>query len=49
MKLISEFNDQKLEVITEEKDGKKKYIITGWYESMGKDEIGREFQSDYFI
>jgi len=29
MKLISEFNDQKLEVITEEKDGKKKYIIEG--------------------
>ena len=30
-------------------DGKKKYIITGWYESMGKEEIQKEFNEDYFM
>jgi len=31
------------------KDGQTKYILTGWIESMGKDEIGKEFEQDYFI
>ena len=30
-------------------DGQTKYILTGWIESMGKEEIGKEFEQDYFI
>jgi hypothetical protein len=30
-------------------EGQTKYIITGWIESMGKEEIGKEFEQDYFI
>jgi hypothetical protein len=31
------------------KEGQTKYVITGWIESMGKDEIGEEFHDDYFM
>ena len=30
-------------------EGQTKYILTGWIESMGKEEIGKEFEQDYFI
>ena len=36
MKLIAEFNDQHLEVLTEEKNGKKKYIIEGVFAQADK-------------
>ena len=36
MKLISEFNDQHLEVLTEEKNGKKKLIIEGVFAQADK-------------
>ena len=36
MKLISEFNDQQLEVITEQKDGKKKLYIEGVFAQAEK-------------
>ena len=36
MKLIAEFNDQHLEVLTEAKDGKKKYIIEGIFAQADK-------------
>jgi len=36
MKLISEFNDQRLEVITEEKNGKKKLAIEGVFAQADK-------------
>ena len=36
MKLISEFNDQHLEFITEEKNGKKKYVIEGIFAQADK-------------
>ncbi len=36
MKLIAEFNDQHLEVITEAKNGKKKYIIEGVFAQADK-------------
>ena len=36
MKLISEFNDQHLEVLTEEKNGKKKLIIVGVFAQADK-------------
>ena len=37
MKLIAEFNDQHLEVITEAKNGKKKYIIEGVFAQADKE------------
>ena len=36
MKLIAEFTDQHLEVLTEAKDGKKKYIIEGIFAQADK-------------
>jgi len=36
MKLISEFNDQHLEILTEEKNGKKKYVIEGIFAQADK-------------
>ena len=36
MKLISEFNDQHLEFLTEEKNGKKKYVIEGIFAQADK-------------
>ena len=36
MKLIAEFNDQHLNVLTEEKNGKKKYIIEGIFAQADK-------------
>ena len=36
MKLISEFNDQNLQVLTEEKNGKKKYSIEGVFAQAGQ-------------
>ena len=36
MKLIAEFNDQHLEVLTEAKDGKKKYVIEGVFAQADK-------------
>ena len=30
-------------------DGQTKYILTGWVESMGTKEIGKEFNQDYYI
>ena len=36
MKLISEFNDQHLEFITEERNGKKKYVIEGIFAQADK-------------
>jgi len=36
MKLIAEFNDQHLEVLTEEKNGKKKYVIEGVFAQADK-------------
>ena len=44
MKLIAEFNDQHLEVLTEEKDGKKKYIIEGIFaQAEQKNRNGRVY------
>jgi len=44
MKLIAEFNDQHLEVLTEEKDGKKKYIIEGVFaQAEQKNRNGRVY------
>ena len=31
------------------KDGQTKYVITGWIEGMGKEEISNEFSGDYFM
>ena len=36
MKLIAEFNDQHLNVLTEEKNGKKKYVIEGIFAQADK-------------
>ena len=36
MKLIAEFNDQNLQVITEEKNGKKKFVIEGIFAQADK-------------
>ena len=36
MKLIAEFNDQHLNVLTEEKNCKKKYIIEGIFAQADK-------------
>ena len=36
MKLISEFNDQHLEILTEERNGKKKYVIEGIFAQADK-------------
>ena len=36
MKLISEFNDQHLEILTEEKNGKKKFVIEGIFAQADK-------------
>ena len=36
MKLISEFNDQHLEFLTEERNGKKKYVIEGIFAQADK-------------
>ena len=42
MKLISEFTDQHIEVLTEAKDGKKKYIIEGVFaQANAKNRNGR--------
>ena len=44
MKLIAEFNDQHLEVLTEEKNGKKKYIIEGIFaQAEQKNRNGRVY------
>ena len=44
MKLISEFTDQNIEVITEAKDGKKKYIIEGVFaQANAKNRNGRVY------
>ena len=44
MKLIAEFNDQHLEVLTEEKNGKKKYIIEGIFaQAEEKNRNGRVY------
>jgi len=44
MKLISEFTDQHIEVITEAKDGKKKYIIEGVFaQANAKNRNGRVY------
>jgi len=44
MKLIAEFNDQHLEVLTEEKNGKKKYIIEGVFaQAEQKNRNGRVY------
>ena len=36
MKLIAEFNDQNLQVITEEKNGKKHFVIEGIFAQADK-------------
>lgn len=44
MKLISEFTDQNIEVLTEAKDGKKKYIIEGVFaQANAKNRNGRVY------
>jgi len=44
MKLISEFTDQNIEIITEAKDGKKKYIIEGVFaQANEKNRNGRVY------
>lgn len=44
MKLIAEFNDQHLEVLTEEKNGKKRYIIEGVFaQAEQKNRNGRVY------
>jgi len=44
MKLISEFTDQNIEIITEAKDGKKKYIIEGVFaQANAKNRNGRVY------
>jgi len=47
MKLISEFTDQNIEVLTEAKDGKKKYIIEGVFaQANAKNRNGRVYPQD---
>ena len=47
MKLISEFTDQNIEVLTEAKDGKKKYIIEGVFaQANAKNRNGRIYPQD---
>jgi hypothetical protein len=44
MKLIAEFNDQHLEVLTEEKNGKKRYVIEGVFaQAEQKNRNGRVY------
>jgi hypothetical protein len=47
MKLISEFTDQHIEVLTEAKDGKKKYVIEGIFaQANAKNRNGRIYPLD---
>ena len=45
MKLISEFHDQNLEVLTEEKNGKKSFVIKGIFaQAESKNRNGRIYE-----
>ena len=45
MKLISEFHDQNLEVLTEEKNGKKSFVIQGIFaQAESKNRNGRIYE-----